>query len=211
MILWVAPAVAALGLACMVRVSARARTSQEANQLGGAVILPLIFLAVGQASGLLLVAVAGRHRRRRRDLARRPRCLVRGERHGASPATGSPPARLSITVTGRDATGVRGESAGASVASCGDRRATAALSSRRAHEELRATAAPRISARQDGRGRWSVPGLTRSLRVVRVTGHRRGRCGRSSVGRRQRDLGAGGAGRARRRPSACRGRRDSSP
>jgi positive regulator of sigma E activity len=39
----------------MVRVSARARTSQEANQLGGAVILPLIFLAVGQASGLLLV------------------------------------------------------------------------------------------------------------------------------------------------------------
>ena len=39
MILWVAPAVAALGLAVMVRVSARARTSQEANQLGGAVIL----------------------------------------------------------------------------------------------------------------------------------------------------------------------------
>jgi len=55
MILWVAPAVASLGLAVMVRVSARARTSQEANQLGGAVILPLIFLAVGQSSGLLLV------------------------------------------------------------------------------------------------------------------------------------------------------------
>jgi ABC-type Na+ efflux pump permease subunit len=55
MIFWVAPGVAALGLAVMVRVSARARTSQEANQLGGAVILPLIFLAVGQASGLLLV------------------------------------------------------------------------------------------------------------------------------------------------------------
>ncbi len=55
MILWIAPAVAALGLAVMVRVSARARTSQEANQLGGAVILPLIFVAVGQSSGLLLV------------------------------------------------------------------------------------------------------------------------------------------------------------
>jgi hypothetical protein len=54
-IVWVAPAVATLGLAVMVRVSARARTSQEANQLGGAVILPLIFLAVGQATGLLLV------------------------------------------------------------------------------------------------------------------------------------------------------------
>ena len=57
MILWVAPAVAALGLGVMVRVSARARTAQEANQLGGAVILPLIFLAVGQSSGLLLVPV----------------------------------------------------------------------------------------------------------------------------------------------------------
>jgi ABC-2 type transport system permease protein len=57
MIVWVAPAVAALGLGVMVRVSARARTSQEANQLGGAVILPLIFLVVGQATGLLLVAM----------------------------------------------------------------------------------------------------------------------------------------------------------
>ncbi len=55
MIIWVAPAVAALGLGVMVRVSARARTAQEANQLGGAVILPLIFLAMGQATGLLLV------------------------------------------------------------------------------------------------------------------------------------------------------------
>jgi ABC-2 type transport system permease protein len=57
MIAWVAPAVAALGLSVMVRVSARARTTQEANQLGGAVILPLIFLAVGQATGLLLVDI----------------------------------------------------------------------------------------------------------------------------------------------------------
>jgi hypothetical protein len=57
MIFWVAPAVAALGLSVMVRVSARARTSQEANQLGGAVILPLIFLAVGQSTGLLLVDI----------------------------------------------------------------------------------------------------------------------------------------------------------
>jgi ABC-type Na+ efflux pump permease subunit len=54
-ILWIAPAVAATGLGIMVRVSARVRTSQEANQLGGAVILPLIFIAVGQSTGLLLV------------------------------------------------------------------------------------------------------------------------------------------------------------
>jgi ABC-2 type transport system permease protein len=57
MIFWVGPAVATLGLAVMVRVSARTKTSQEANQLGGAVILPLIFLSVGQSSGLLLVSM----------------------------------------------------------------------------------------------------------------------------------------------------------
>lgn len=56
-ILWVAPAVAALGMGVMVRVSARAKTTQEANQLGGAVILPLLFLAVGQSTGLLLVTM----------------------------------------------------------------------------------------------------------------------------------------------------------
>ena len=56
-IFWVGPAVAALGMGVMVRVSARARTAQEANQLGGAVILPLIFLAVGQSTGLLLVTL----------------------------------------------------------------------------------------------------------------------------------------------------------
>lgn len=56
-IFWVAPAVAALGLGVMVRVSARAKTAQEANQLGGAVVLPLIFLAMGQSTGLLLLDV----------------------------------------------------------------------------------------------------------------------------------------------------------
>jgi ABC-type Na+ efflux pump permease subunit len=56
-IVWVAPAVALLGLGVMTRVSARVKTSQEANQLGGAVILPLIVLAMGQASGLLLVTL----------------------------------------------------------------------------------------------------------------------------------------------------------
>jgi ABC-2 type transport system permease protein len=57
MILWLAPAVAAFGMGVMVRVSARARTAQEANQLGGAVILPLIFAAVAQSTGLLLVSL----------------------------------------------------------------------------------------------------------------------------------------------------------
>ena len=57
MIFWVGPAVAALSLSIMVRVSARAKTSQEANQLGGAVILPLIVMAVGQSTFLLLVSL----------------------------------------------------------------------------------------------------------------------------------------------------------
>jgi ABC-type Na+ efflux pump permease subunit len=64
MILWIAPAVALLALGLLVAVSSRARTTQEANQLGGAVILPLIFVAAGYASLLLLqspvvIAVAG--------------------------------------------------------------------------------------------------------------------------------------------------------
>lgn len=59
MVLWVAPAVALLALGLLVVVSSRARTTQEANQLGGAVILPLIFLAAAQASTLLLIPWAG--------------------------------------------------------------------------------------------------------------------------------------------------------
>jgi ABC-2 type transport system permease protein len=56
MIFWVAPAVSSVGLGVMTRVSARTRTTQEANQLGGAVILPLIFASLGQASGLLVLS-----------------------------------------------------------------------------------------------------------------------------------------------------------
>jgi ABC-type transport system involved in multi-copper enzyme maturation permease subunit len=54
MVVWVAPALALLSLGLLVVVSSRAKTSQEANQLGGAVILPLIFLAASQVAPLLL-------------------------------------------------------------------------------------------------------------------------------------------------------------
>jgi ABC-type Na+ efflux pump permease subunit len=54
MMAWVAPAVALLAIGLLVLVSSRAKTTQEANQLGGAVILPLILLAAGQAAGFLL-------------------------------------------------------------------------------------------------------------------------------------------------------------
>lgn len=57
MIIWIAPAVALLSLGLLVIVSSRARTTQEANQLGGAVILPLIFLAAAQTSTVLLMSI----------------------------------------------------------------------------------------------------------------------------------------------------------
>ncbi len=57
LIFWLTPAVAALGLGVMVRVSSRASTTQEANQLGGTVIMPLTLAAVGQTTGLLAVDV----------------------------------------------------------------------------------------------------------------------------------------------------------
>lgn len=56
-IFWIAPAVAALGLGIMVRVSMRVNTTQEAQQLGGAVVLPLVILAVSQTTGILLRGV----------------------------------------------------------------------------------------------------------------------------------------------------------
>ena len=71
-IVWVAPAVAMLSLGLLVIVSSRARTTQEANQLGGAVILPLIFLIAGQASALMLAPPCGRRRRRHHRVGPRP-------------------------------------------------------------------------------------------------------------------------------------------
>jgi len=53
LVVWVAPAVAGLGLGTMVLVSVRARGFQEAYQLGGAVVLPILLLVVGQATGVM--------------------------------------------------------------------------------------------------------------------------------------------------------------
>src|SRR5512139_3501713 len=54
LVMWVAPAAAALGLSSMVLISSRARTFQEANQLSGVVILPLFMLL-----GAQLIVVMG--------------------------------------------------------------------------------------------------------------------------------------------------------
>jgi ABC-2 type transport system permease protein len=51
--LWVAPAIAGAGLGCTVLISARVNTFQEAYQLGGLVVLPVVALMVSQGSGAL--------------------------------------------------------------------------------------------------------------------------------------------------------------
>ncbi len=50
---WVAPAVAGLGLGVTVLVSARAQSFQDAYQLGAMVVLPVILLVIGQATGVI--------------------------------------------------------------------------------------------------------------------------------------------------------------
>ena len=64
LVFWVAPAVAATGLAVSVLISARAEGFQDAYQLSAIVVLPVIMLVVAQASGVmyfstLLVAALG--------------------------------------------------------------------------------------------------------------------------------------------------------
>ena len=53
LILWVVPAAAGLGLGAMVLVSSRVSTFQEAYQLGGIVVLPVVLLLLGQIGGIV--------------------------------------------------------------------------------------------------------------------------------------------------------------
>ncbi len=50
---WVVPALPGLGLGVMVLVSARAQGFQDANQIGGLVVLPVLLLLIGQMSGVM--------------------------------------------------------------------------------------------------------------------------------------------------------------
>lgn len=52
---WVTPAVTVLGIGFMVRVSAKAKTFQDAQQMSGFIVLPIILLLVGQATGLFFL------------------------------------------------------------------------------------------------------------------------------------------------------------
>ncbi len=53
---WVAPAVAAVGLGATVIVSSKVSTFQEAYQIGGVVVLPIVLLVVGQAAGVVVLS-----------------------------------------------------------------------------------------------------------------------------------------------------------
>jgi ABC-type Na+ efflux pump permease subunit len=53
LVLWVAPGVAALGLGATVLVSTRVSTFQEAYQVGGIAIVPIVALVIGQSAGLM--------------------------------------------------------------------------------------------------------------------------------------------------------------
>ena len=57
MVLWAGPTFAAASLAAVSLVSVRVDTTQEAFQLGGVVVLPVVGLLVSQATGVLLLSV----------------------------------------------------------------------------------------------------------------------------------------------------------
>jgi ABC-2 type transport system permease protein len=57
LILWVTPAVAVLGMAATVLVSARVSSTVEANQSGSSLMLLVLALVAGQLSGALFLNV----------------------------------------------------------------------------------------------------------------------------------------------------------
>jgi len=57
MMLWVAPAAAALSIGLMVVLSTKVKTFQEANQIGGIVVVPILLLVFAQVGGVLYFSV----------------------------------------------------------------------------------------------------------------------------------------------------------
>lgn len=57
LVLWVAPAASAVGLGATVLVSTSVRTFQEAQQMAGLIVLPVVALMLGQVSGLIYFSI----------------------------------------------------------------------------------------------------------------------------------------------------------
>jgi ABC-2 type transport system permease protein len=57
LVFWVSPATAALGIGATVLVSSKANSFQEANQVAGLIVLPILLLMVAQISGAMYLSV----------------------------------------------------------------------------------------------------------------------------------------------------------
>jgi len=57
LVVWVAPGAAALGLGATVLVSSRVNSFQEANQIAGVIVLPIVALVIAQASGVMYLSI----------------------------------------------------------------------------------------------------------------------------------------------------------
>lgn len=58
LVFWVAPAVSCMGLGLSVILSSRVKTFQEAYQMSGMVVLPIVILMIGQVSGVIYLSTA---------------------------------------------------------------------------------------------------------------------------------------------------------
>jgi len=56
LVFWVAPAVSGLGLGVTALISSRVKTFQEAYQMGGMVVIPVVALVLGQVAGVLYLS-----------------------------------------------------------------------------------------------------------------------------------------------------------
>lgn len=57
LVVWVAPAAAGLGLGAIILISSKVSTFQDAYQLGGMVVIPVLLLVFGQIAGVLYLNV----------------------------------------------------------------------------------------------------------------------------------------------------------
>lgn len=58
LVFWVTPAAAAVGMGVAVLISSRVSSFQEAYQISGVVVVPIVALVIGQALGAIYLSVA---------------------------------------------------------------------------------------------------------------------------------------------------------
>ncbi|MBC7256876.1 MAG: ABC transporter permease subunit [Chloroflexi bacterium] len=57
LVFWLAPGVSAMGLGATVLISSKAKTFMQAQQMAGMLVLPIVFLMIGQVTGLFFLGV----------------------------------------------------------------------------------------------------------------------------------------------------------